>query len=342
MLPVILAAVGGYLVYDSLKSKEFADGGMMAKGGELKDDRRKIVLEIADTMRSYYDFVKTKHGIYHNLSYDEFDYLQDGDFDKIKIYDKLIIENDKDYVIFKGKKYYNKDLFKQGDKYYFVYYDKTYTFKPNGDGALWGTEGKLPDIATSGLNVDLFIYMFDSKKDWDDLEYEEEDYADGGMMDDGGQVGEGFLIKDMREKLNRMFPDSFGFSVGNVSKQGNKTLNSAALIVDENDPYRGLEDKDIQSKLFFPQYKRDHNINFRVMQGGENTYFYFALESEKGDEYIGQFGFKDGGDVPSSYITRFLAFLMEQYGLPFSIKHSVMADGGIMAKGGLFGDKKQK
>jgi len=33
MLPVILAAVGGYLIYDSLKSKKFADGGMMADGG---------------------------------------------------------------------------------------------------------------------------------------------------------------------------------------------------------------------------------------------------------------------------------------------------------------------
>jgi hypothetical protein len=36
MLPVILAAVGGYLVYDSLKSKKYADGGMMAKGGMIK------------------------------------------------------------------------------------------------------------------------------------------------------------------------------------------------------------------------------------------------------------------------------------------------------------------
>ena len=153
-------------------------------------------------------------------------------------------------------------------------------------------------------------------------------------FDHGGEVGQGFLIRDMREKLNRMFPDTFGFTVGNVSKEGNKTLNSAALIVDLNDPYRGLEDKDIESKLFFPQYKRDHNINFRVMQGGENTYFYFALESEKGDEYIGQFGFKDQGDVSSDYVTRFIAFLMEQYGLPFEVKHSVMAKGGYMAGGG--------
>jgi hypothetical protein len=65
-----------------------------------------------------------------------------------------------------------------------------------------------------------------------------------------------------------------------------------------------------------------------MMQGGENTYFYFELESEKGDEYIGQFGFKDSGDVPSSYITSFIAFLMEQYGLPFQIEHQVMAHGG--------------
>jgi myo-inositol-hexaphosphate 3-phosphohydrolase len=70
------------------------------------------------------------------------------------------------------------------------------------------------------------------------------------------------------------------------------------------------------------------------MQGGENTYFYFALESEKGNEYIGQFGFKDRGDVPSSYITRFIAFLMEQYGLSFDVKHSIMAYGGMMARGG--------
>jgi hypothetical protein len=148
------------------------------------------------------------------------------------------------------------------------------------------------------------------------------------MMAYGGEIGEGFLIRDMNEELRKMFPYTFGFTVGNVKKDGNKSLNSSALIVDENDPYRGLEDKDIQSKLFFPQYKRDHDIRFRIYQGGENTYFYFALESENGDQYIGQFGFKDRGDVSPDYVTRFIAFLMEQYGLPFQIKHSVMSKGG--------------
>jgi hypothetical protein len=37
MLPVILAAVGGYLIYDSLKSEKYADGGMMDDNDELKE-----------------------------------------------------------------------------------------------------------------------------------------------------------------------------------------------------------------------------------------------------------------------------------------------------------------
>jgi hypothetical protein len=149
-------------------------------------------------------------------------------------------------------------------------------------------------------------------------------------MEHGGEVGKYFRISEMNEKLNRMFPDSFGFSVGTTSPEGNKSVNSSALIANPNDPFRGLKDADIDSKLFFPQYKQTHDIRFRIYQGGENTYFYFNLESEKGDEYIGQFGFKDRGDVPSSYITRFIAFLMEQYGLPFGVNHNVMANGGEM------------
>jgi hypothetical protein len=153
-------------------------------------------------------------------------------------------------------------------------------------------------------------------------------------MAEGGEVGRKFSIREMKEKLNKMFPDSFGFTVGNFSKEGDLFKNSSALIVDTNSPFNGLQDSEIKSNLFFPQYKRDHDIRFRIYQGGENTYFYFLLESENGDQYIGQFGFKDEGDVSADYITRFIAFLMEQYGLPFEVKHSVMAKGGYMAGGG--------
>ena len=161
----------------------------------------------------------------------------------------------------------------------------------------------------------------------------------GGYMEHGGLVGEKFTISSMREKLGSMFPDSFGFTVGTISPEGNKSVNSSALITNPNDPFRGLKDEDINSKLFFPQYKKLHDIRFRIYQGGENTYFYFNLESTNGDEYVGQFGFKDKGDVPSSYITRFIAFLMEQYGLPFEVNHSVMAKGGMTDHNLMVGDK---
>jgi hypothetical protein len=52
MLPYILAAVGGYLIGDSMK-KQYAEGGMMAKGGltesqEEYPELRKIADKIAD------------------------------------------------------------------------------------------------------------------------------------------------------------------------------------------------------------------------------------------------------------------------------------------------------
>lgn len=42
MLPLILAAVGGYLVYDSLAPKEYADGGT-ADGGEVNDELEEVI-----------------------------------------------------------------------------------------------------------------------------------------------------------------------------------------------------------------------------------------------------------------------------------------------------------
>jgi hypothetical protein len=143
----------------------------------------------------------------------------------------------------------------------------------------------------------------------------------------GGEVGEGFTITEMKEHLRKLFPDSFGFKVRKFSEQGDEGVNSAVLLPDDSN-YYGLEDKDVQSKLYFPQYKRDHDIRFRIYQGGENTYFSFVLYSEKDDEYVGEFGFKDRGEVPANYITKFISFLMEKYGLPFEVKHSVMEHGG--------------
>lgn len=141
---------------------------------------------------------------------------------------------------------------------------------------------------------------------------------------EGGGVGvEGFTIEKMKEELKKMFPDSFGFSVN--TQEGNPR-DILAYKMDE--PYYGLDDTQVAEKLHFPQYKRDHEINWKIKQGDENTYFDFLLESESGKYFIGHFGFKDRGDVSSDYITRFIVFLMKEYGLPFQVNHSVYEDGG--------------
>ena len=42
MIPYILAAVGGYLIGDSMKAQQYADGGMMAKGG-LTESQEELI-----------------------------------------------------------------------------------------------------------------------------------------------------------------------------------------------------------------------------------------------------------------------------------------------------------
>jgi hypothetical protein len=161
-----------------------------------------------------------------------------------------------------------------------------------------------------------------------DKGYDDQEYAKGGMMAHGGmidestknQIDKGFTKKSFNEILNELFPYNFGFKVF-------KPLNRQNILTPNYDEapssLYGYDDSQIKSKLHFDQYKRDHAINFAIEQGGENTYYYFLLGDEEGNEYVGTFGFKDQGDVDSSYVTRFIAFLMECYGLPFEVKHSV-------------------
>jgi hypothetical protein len=150
----------------------------------------------------------------------------------------------------------------------------------------------------------------------------------------GGEISDGFTIRGIKDLLNKQFPDSFGFKVfphkfGTTSSPDYDKVKSALY---------GLEDSDIKQKLYFPPYQRDHEINFSVHQGGENTYFNFLLMAEDGNYYVGTFGFKDRGDVSSDYITKFLAFLMEAYGLPFRVNHEIYAQGGMTEHGLRKGD----
>ena len=135
----------------------------------------------------------------------------------------------------------------------------------------------------------------------------------------------GFTIKEMKDYLNEHFPDSFGFSVHRPDPKSRNVQFKEA----EGEPMKGLTDADLKQKLYFPQVVRDHEENFRVYQGEENTYFDFTLDAENGDWYIASFGFKDRGDVPHEYITKFLVFLQAAYGLPFTVDQQVMKTGGL-------------
>lgn len=152
-------------------------------------------------------------------------------------------------------------------------------------------------------------------------------FAEGGIMDEATieSIHDGFTISEMNELLRRLFPYSFGFEVF-------KPVKGQDILLPDYDEapsaLRGYSDADLKSKLYFPNYKRDHDINFCINQGGENTYFYFTLNNENGDFLVGTFGFKDRGDVSPEYITSFIAFLMQCYDLSFKVKHTAYAKGG--------------
>ena len=52
MLPYILAAVGGYLIGDSLKGKQYAERGYLERGGKVYSDKE--ILEIVDEDEKYF------------------------------------------------------------------------------------------------------------------------------------------------------------------------------------------------------------------------------------------------------------------------------------------------
>jgi len=129
----------------------------------------------------------------------------------------------------------------------------------------------------------------------------------------------GITIKKLNEMLTSKFPYSFGFKLYPVKDQ--------RAIIPNTDDYYGVQDKEL-----LLTFDRHHGLNYRVMQGGENTYFYFLLDGSDGKNYIGNFGFKDEGDVGEDYVTSFVAFLHKAYNQPFNVAHEVYAKGGVLSK----------
>jgi hypothetical protein len=155
-------------------------------------------------------------------------------------------------------------------------------------------------------------------------------YAKGGGIDNlGNRVsdyeleklqGDGMTIKELREFFKSRFPDSFGFSLNTF-----KNIEDVrTLKPNPDDPFKGIENDTL--KLSFDKF---HSMDYRVFQGGENTYFYFLLTGSDNKAYLGQFGFKDLGEVPKEYVTSFTSLLHKLYGFPFNVSHEIYSQGGI-------------
>ena len=166
----------------------------------------------------------------------------------------------------------------------------------------------------------LYTFMYH----WSEAYNKKNKFESGGTLSEDEMYmlnKKGFTIEEFKEFLNNKFPDSFRFQLYEL-QEGTR---DAQLIPDFQ-----KEVKDNKLKLFFPKRRQSRELIYKVFQGGENTYFYFILETET-DQYIGNFGFKDEGSVSPEYITRFTAFLMEAYGYPFQSKNIVFEKGGELS-----------
>ena len=222
----------------------------------------------------------------------------------------------------------------------------------NEKDAFYGCKGKVEDFFGKN-NAQVFITYCPSNENVGNTEMiliknlskdKSSMMANGGgvmEMENGGELTDGeldmlndygFRIKEMQYFLNKKFPDSFQFRV--FYPKGR----AAELIPDYDRKIGGglygIQDENL--KLMFPTDRRSaksrsRGLIYRTYQGGENTYFDFVIIDKDYNEYIGTFGFKDDGDVDKEYITRFIAFLHEAYGYPFSVKHIVAKDGTTIA-----------
>lgn len=208
------------------------------------------------------------------------------------------------------------------------------------------------DLKISKVSEDLFraglagygVGLEDASELYSSVLRAEKGYAipdrDLDMLNDSG-----FTISQMENYLSKKFPDSFGFRLY-------MPKDKATLLPDYDTPLvSSLKKGPSPTKVFvdrvcFPTQRksaetRSRGVNYTVSQGDENTYFRFLLVDDKFNEYIGTFGFKES-DVDVDYITRFVAFLHEAYGYPFSVKHTVAADGKKIDANDILSDRAKK
>lgn len=155
-------------------------------------------------------------------------------------------------------------------------------------------------------------------------------YADGGNIlseNEVYKIKRGMTRKDIEEMLNKHFPDSFEFRVYHPETSGHHNYPTLKGDI-KKDGLDGIQDDKLKFYFTDKDSNSSRTLNYEVSQGSENTYYDFRLYDDDYNPYVGHFGFKDDGDVDSSYITKFISFLQDAYETPFTVKHKVMAEGG--------------
>jgi hypothetical protein len=190
-------------------------------------------------------------------------------------------------------------------------------FKFAGDG----TDYEPTKAIQKAFDTDYIIVRV---KDWRTKKFEtgggvDKTYVGGNLSEYELQsLNSGIRIKALNDLLMEKFPDAFGLEIYET-----KNPTQYRNLTPDKEPYGGIKNDDL--KVYFDKH---HSLHYSIYQGGENTYFNFALEGNDNKGYIGTFGFKDEGDVQDEYVTSFVVFLHKVYGQPFKVNHEVYANGG--------------
>ena len=162
-------------------------------------------------------------------------------------------------------------------------------------------------------------------------------YEGGGIITSNelDKLHTGFTLEYLDKLLSEKFPDSHSIMVieGRRNEQENFGRNK---VYGQSEIDRSISGM----KFTFPD-NREHAIEYDVQQGSENTNYEFVIYDSDILPYTVLWGFKDEGDVDSSYVTKAVAFLQQAYGYPMTVEHTVMskggstyAEGGRLARGG--------
>jgi hypothetical protein len=205
MLPLVVLAVGGYLVYDSLKKPvKYADGGMMENGGMMAEGGEVSTMSEKEFINKYFGA-----NVFTEDVSKYFDIKNISSSNDAKI-DKFIEDHKRDGYTIKKKSYSD--------------FKSVMAVKRKNDGGMMehggmmakGGKVKVGDIITTNTGVKVKVIEYDSMFGGRVKVERQDEYAtgkpsqfislskfrfeDGGMMEHGGMMAKGGMSVSDRYK----------------------------------------------------------------------------------------------------------------------------------------------